>query len=81
MDFLSRYNLTVGSAAETVTKQDLRAVVDALVDELEGALLGFNAAIPQPQRARLSIDVKAYAFILAFRIILKRNYGVDLEGI
>ena len=52
-----------------ITKQQLRAVVDALDVELDSQASTFNQAIPQPQRGALSANDKA---LLLMYIISKR---------
>lgn len=66
MAALSRDQETV-----TVSKADLRAVIDALDDFLEANASAVNNAIPQPARTALTVPQKAR--LLAY--VTLRRYG------
>lgn len=55
----------------SITKQELRAAVDALDAFFDSNAATINAAIPQPARGSLSASQKA--FILS--LLLERRYG------
>jgi hypothetical protein len=48
-----------GDGSPTITKAQLRAVVDAIDDWVEANATSFNSAIPQPQRGELTTKQKA----------------------
>lgn len=56
--------------AVAVTKQDLRAAVDALDDFMDTNAGAINAAIPQPARGGLTISQKA----LLLMYVVKQRY-------
>lgn len=56
--------------AVAVTKQDLRAAVDALDDFMDTNAGAINAAIPQPARGGLTISQKA----ILLMYVVKQRY-------
>jgi hypothetical protein len=52
-----------------ITKQELRAAIDALDDFMDDSAATINAAIPQP--ARTSLTVQQKALMLSY-VVLKR---------
>ena len=53
-----------------LTKQDIRAAVNALDDFLSNNAANINSAIPQPARAQLSVVQKA----LLLQFVVARRY-------
>lgn len=57
-----------------ITKQDLRAAINAADDWIDGNANSFNVAIPQPARNSLTAAEKA-AIIM---YVTARRYGVEV---
>ena len=55
-----------------ITKQDLRAAVDAIDGWVDANSAAFNTAIPQPARGSLSAKQKARILML----VVQRRWGV-----
>lgn len=62
-----------------VTKQELRAAMDAMDDWVDGAQAAFNQALPQPFRSAATVQQKSalFMYVVARRAGLHRAQGDD----
>lgn len=60
---------TIDVVPGTITKQDLRAAVDAIDQWISDNAASFNSAVPQPARSALTASQKAalFTYVLAKR--------------
>jgi hypothetical protein len=59
-----------GDGAPTITKAQLRAVVNAIDDWVDANATSFNTAIPQPQRSELTTKQKAALLVY---VVIRRH--------